>query len=347
MRRPQIGRPVIFAIILSWSSSASALSLFEPSSEPDKASRVRLDLGGEIYVQSKGRRPDGGEMNFDFAVKRARLNMAFYFAKTLKLKFEPDFGGAEVDLADVYLEVRPSEIFDIRVGQAKTPYGVFETMGRWKLPSMRRGMIHDLITDRHGFGGRRLGARLRARFKSWAFSPTFELGSYTDDVAERGPDGAARMSFKLSKKLSLQAAGYARAAALSDEGYGRIGALSAVYNKKEIWLAGEVLLGRSKLLRSDGFESGQDATFWGARALLSFQKKFEEDFLFGPYLGGEFLDTDIRTRADTGVAYRVGLNFLWKKMYRMAVEFDRQTGEEAFPNPARSTLTVLVGGRLE
>ena len=75
--------------------------------------------------------------------------------------------------------------------------------------------------------------------------------------------------------------------------------------------------------------------------------KLAENVRLGPYLGGDFLDTDVLTRSDRGVAYRVGVNFSWHKVLRMTVEYDRQTGEEAFPNPARSTLTVRVASRLE
>ena len=194
----------------------------------------RIEFGGQMFLRARGKRADQGEMNFDYGIQRARLNLVLIYNEHLKLNIEPDFGGADADFADVFIELTPIKDLDFRVGQAKTPYGVFESTGRWKLPALRRGMIHDIVTDRYGFGGRRLGAKTRMKWKGESLSSALELGVYTEDVADQAPDAAARLTLqpKFAKGLKIQASTYARADARIDEKHGYVGAFGFLYSIK-------------------------------------------------------------------------------------------------------------------
>ena len=310
-------------------------------------SGVTLEMGAQVFGRARGRRPDQGDLAWDFGLSRDRIELTFRLRPYLRATIEPDFGGANADLADVFLQVSPIPEFDLTIGQAKTPYGALESAGRWKLPVLRRGLIADVVSDRLGFGGRRFGAKARARLIDHRLRPSLELGVYTDSVDDERIDGAARARVRAMKGFEVFAAGYARAQARTEGGYGYAGALWGHFDRKGWTAIADLQVGRARLLRADGVDTGVDATFLAVRLLAAYRLKLGSSWRLQPAVALELLDPNLATRDDRGVAYRLALSVLWRKFARVAIEFDRQTGEIGAVSTPRSTVTGFVGVRLQ
>jgi len=308
---------------------------------------LSMDAGIEVYGRGRTRRPDGGEVTWDAQLTRARLKLSFRYGTWIRADLEPDFGGGEVDLADAFLAITPIQPLEIRLGQAKTPFGVLEIEGRWRLPAIRRGLISDVVMDRLGFGRRKFGGKLSWKERSLLFKPELELGIYADSGEDQPEDIAGRLSAKLTKGLEVHLSGYSRAGAGTGDARGHAGAVSALFDRKAWYLTGEFLAGRARLLSVTGVSTGVDANFLGVRLLGSYRFKPSDDHWLEPFLGGELYDPNLSTRDDRNVAYRLGLNYWWIKRFRLAAEYERQTGELGAVARGQSTVSVFAGIRLE
>lgn len=305
-----------------------------------------LEVAGQLFTRARGRRPDGGDTAWDSELSRARLKTTFRYGPWFRIDIEPDFGGGAADPADVYLQVAPVETFDVRIGQAKVPFGMLELLGRWRMPSLTRGMVSDVVSDRLGFGRRKFGARARWRDKSLPLKPSVEVGSYGELEGEVTTDLVARLAVRPTKGLDVSVMGYSKADVRADGGRGQVGALYAEYERKRWYLGAEVQLGRARLLSASGAATNVDATFFAARVLAARRFAFG-DFLVEPFLGADLFDPNQKTADDLGVAYRLGANGYWMERFRLGVEWGRQTGQFGSVVVPRSALTVLAGMSLE
>lgn len=311
-------------------------------------------------------RGDAGGWDKRYALSRARLSVTLRYRDLLRATIEPDFAGAacarsgslceEADLSDVFLDFRPFEGFDLRAGQAKTPYGLFETVSAWRLPSVRRGLVSEIVTDRLGFGGRRFGARARARARGLPTKPSLELGTYVDLGGQSDEDVASRIGVRPFKGAALELAGYLRAHASSDGDHGAASTLGFAYDRKRSFVLVDVTLGRARLLRIDGVETGRDSTFVAGRLL--FARAFPlggkgEQALPGawqwrdaevePYIAIDGLDPNIRDTDDRGGSFRAGVNLYYLRAFRISGELERRVGQVGFVSPRETLLSLLLG----
>ena len=328
--------------LLSFAPSASAFEIRTSS-----VSLLALDVGGQVFTRARGRRPDGGRMDFAFDLSRARIKASFRYGAFIRADIEPDFAGAEADLGDVFLQVAPTEFVDVRLGQAKAPFGELELLGRWRMPVQSRGIVSDVVADRLGFGRRKFGGRLRLRGRALPLRPELEVGVYGPEGDTLGEDVAARLALRLLKGLHVHAAFESVNGAKTDGGHGHAGSVSALYDRKGWFGLVEVLPGRARLLSAAGLATGVDATFLAVRAVGAVRFSVPHDLALEPYLSLELLEPNLSTRDDMSFAGRGGVNLLWLDRFRFGVELDRQTGQAGSVVPSRTTLAFFAGVALE
>ena len=328
---------VALALVLA-PSSASALTV--------GTSTLTLEVGAQVFARARGRAADGGAYAWDMSLTRARLKLSMRYGAWLRADIEPDFGGADVDLADVFLELAPVEPLAVRVGQHKVPFGTLESMGRFGMPSLTRGLVSDIVADRLGFGGRKFGAKAEWRQRDLPLKPGLELGAYGEQGATIGDDVALRLGVRALKGLDAELAGVSKDAALTDAGRGHVGALSAVYDKKGALGVVELMAGRTRLLSASGVTTGVDATFLAARLLAAYRFGLG-DLGLEPFFGADLFEPNLATADDLGLGLRGGVNLVWLERLRVGAEADRQMGQVGAVSANRSSFTFFLGVNLE
>lgn len=338
------------------SSPSSASSAVSAEADPI-LSKLTFELSGEVFARARATRDEDGDFDKSYALTRARLNLTVRYAELLRLTIEPDFASAlcssigsicnDAELSDAFFEVSPIDELDVRIGQAKTPFGVLETTSVWRLPAQRRGLVNDLVADRLGFGGRKLGVKARARFKEVTWKPSIELGAYSDPNRDAAEDFVLRAIVRPWKNGEVQLQGYAENDALSAGGVASSGAIAVLHETKKIFATGELLLGHARLLTLTG-DAGVDSTFLGARVLAAYAVRLDEEkrFELEPYLGADAFDPNLSTKDDLGGEIRGGLNFFFLRMFRVNLEISRRAGQTAFPEPRATVLSLLLGASL-
>lgn len=327
---------------LCLSTSAQALTVVDI-----KTSSTTLELGAEVYGRLRARQIGDASFEAPFDLSRARLKFSVRFGSWLRADVEPDFGGAQADIADVFLQVRPVKRFDVRLGQAKVPFGFLESASRWRLPSLRRGMVNNIVFDRLGFSVRRVGVRARLRLSKATLRPTIEAGVYGEPDNTFAEHAAGRMSIRLRKGTRLALAGYSVARASENDARGQAGAVSLLMNTKAVFAGSEVQMGRASLLAATGLNPGQDATFIAARAIGAYRFDLGPDFTLQPYALVEIFEPNLNTSDDLSYSGRAGVNLVWLERLRMGIEGDYQDGQSGAVVLKQIIATAFVGVRLE
>lgn len=333
---------VLFGLV--YSVPAQALEIVRTSTT---TLPFRAEIGAEVYLRFRASKIPGGDWGKRLSLQRARLELKAELGDHIRAVLEPDFAGQDADLADAYLEIEPIEDQQLVGGQFKAPFGIMEVTGRWSLPSLTRGLISEIVSDRLGFGGRRIGAMIDLRAKGLFLKPQLEVGAFGDFAGSRSGDAAARLTLKLTKGADLQLAWYVAARAAIENHHGNAGALTLLYDRGPWFATVELLAGHARLLRSNGSNSEENATFLGARSLVGYAIELDDQLELEPFLGLEIFDPNTRTFDDRGIDVRGGASLFWLKMFRLGVELDVQQGELAFVVPDLITLTFLAGVALE
>lgn len=323
-------------------ATASSLPLIPTSTTIGPFS---IAVNGSLFARARNTRLARGEPATDYAISRARIGLDLGYSNLLRLVIEPDFAGDFADPADVFLDVTPVEELGLRVGRAKVPFGDLELTGRWRLPSIERGVLSNVVAKRLGIGLRKLGARATARLRGILLKPRLDAGVYRDAPDSPDTDVAGRLELKPVKGATISLSGYARGGGSASGGYGFAGALGFLYDRKGWFASIEGVLVRAMLVRQDGFRD-EDATLAAGRVLLAYAIRLG-DFALEPYAGGEILDPSARTRSDVGGAVRGGLNLRFLDYGRLGLEVDHQRGQEAFAEPERTVITVFLGVAIE
>lgn len=333
-------RPVFLVIGMTLiSTTAEALPLIPTTTV---AGPFRVEVKGQLYVRATNTRIEEGESKTRYSLSRARIKLDLSYLDILRIQIEPDFAGGDADPADVFADIAPHETASLRFGRAKVPFGDLELASRWRLPSLRRGLVSDLITERLGMGRRKVGVRGRVRLKGVPLKPKLYVGAYRDTPESDDDDAVARLEIRpFLKGSDLSLSGFARGGVAADGGHGFAGAVGFLYDRGGLFVALEGMVVRAALLSRRGFEE-EDATLYAARLLLSYAL-FIGDFALEPFIGADGVDPNARTRRDLGGAIRGGLNLRYLDLGRLSVELDHQRGQEAFVEPDRTVITIFLG----
>lgn len=348
----------MLALLLVSGTSEALPLLGRTSSTAEGFGPFSAEVKAAVFTRLRGVRADGGTWASDASLTRARLKLDLRLGSWIRANLEPEFrnlispsaepSSSNVDLADIFLEVRPIKPLRFRVGQMKVPFGAFERPGRWELPIINRGLVSQVM-DRApiDFVGRRFGLEGRLRLKSLPLSPQLELGAYSDLQGPPNEDFGFNLSLRLIRGGRLHLGGMSTRTSGGTDGRGYAGSVGFHYERKGVFGIVEVLLGRSVGLLANPARAGELSSFLGVRGLLGYTFGLTETLELQPYLAAEFLDPNLSTTTDLGTGLRGGLNLRWYQALRVGLELDRYAVQAAFILPQSTRLTLFLGVSLE
>lgn len=340
----------LFSLALGASLGARpevALAFPLVSTSSDAPGALRAEAGLQLFARVAAEKSPDSDWTNRYSLQRARLQLSAEVGDFVQVVLEPDFAGVDADLADAYLRVRPIKALDFTVGQHKTPFGVFESISRWRLPSLTRGMISEIVFNRLAFGDRKLGAMARLRLKSLPLKPSLEAGAYGDFSTATGADGAGRLTARLLKDAEVALSVYHLAGGLVGGGHSNAGALAFEWDRGGWFLAIELILGRARLLSARGLPSERDATFLTGRGLFSIDLEPIDSLVIEPFMGVGWMDPNVRTRDDQGLELLGGANLRFTSFLRLGLQASWQAGQQAFVASDLVRLMVFAGASLE
>lgn len=333
-------RPVLLVMgMVLFSTTAQALPLIPTTTV---AGPFRIEVKGQLFARATRTRVEESDPDARYSLSRARIKLDMSYLDVLRIQIEPDFAGDDADPADVFADITPHETASLRFGRSKVPFGDLELLSRWRLPSLRRGLVSVLVTERLGMGHRKIGVRGRVRLKGVALKPKLYVGAYRDTPGSDDTDAVARVRIRpFLEGSDLSLSGFARGGVAADGGYGFAGAVGFMYDRAGLFVAVEGMAARAALLSRRGL-GDEDATLYGARLLLAYAV-FLGDFALEPFVGADGVDPNARTKDDLGAAIRGGLNLRYLDLGRLSFEVDHQRGQRAFVEPDRTTITIFLG----
>jgi phosphate-selective porin OprO/OprP len=83
-----------------------------------------------------------------FLLRRVRPILQGRVARVFEFYVNPDFAGGIVNLRDIYFDTRLSDAFRIRIGKAKTPFGLERLQGASSLLFVERALPTTVVPDR-------------------------------------------------------------------------------------------------------------------------------------------------------------------------------------------------------
>jgi hypothetical protein len=338
---------------------------------------ARADLARErqAVVTPRGTVEERDVTGLDLRLASARLALEYQSPhRWLEGALEAEFAG-KPRLKDAYVEAH-SRGFRARAGQFKMPASVLDTQSSWTLPLVRRGLLHELLSDWLDVGGRRPGMMVGWRGRG-GLHPTLTLGVFQGRVLNDIAPGERDTDFVRGRSLDAQS-WIARASV-------RISALKlgAWYEHRvgspDVGAFGHYLTGGAHALLDLRFSSGglrvwadalggtswyehalkrkdqEDATFFAARLLTAVRHGGTKvsAFYVEPYGFMGVLDPDADVANDAFAEIALGLNVgLWQEL-RVTAQAELTRAQRNFPmgssgflggaNAERKALTLQIG----
>jgi hypothetical protein len=357
----------------------------KPDKDQDKPSKRDLQLKGRIFALSElsHRREtvvgnDGALVTrnrdaLDLSLQSARFGVEYHSPlRFLSAQLELEIAG-KPRVKDAFIEA--GRRFFVKAGQFKVPSAALELASPWTLPTARRGLVHDLMTDWMDIAGRAPGVAVGYRGKG-AFKPKLTLGAFQGTTLKQvAPDDR---DVKLIDHASLKAQTFAARGEVTlapvtlggwyEERVGStvvgdfshfatFGLDAEVAQRFEhgalrAWVDGSV--GESFYVNAD--KPGTDRSPWFAagRALVAY--RFGGLALGDPYVEpfGFFAlmdpDTEVIKDFVTEAALGVAAGF-WDRV-RLSLQAEMTDGQRNFPegfldnqNPDRKSLLLQAGAR--
>ena len=109
----------------------------------------RLQIGLLVHADGRFALDDAEELIVDtFALRRARPYLRGRLSRRFEFYFNPDFAGGTLVLQDAYLDTIVSPAFRVRVGKAKTPFGLERLHSASNLLFFNRALPTSLVPNR-------------------------------------------------------------------------------------------------------------------------------------------------------------------------------------------------------
>jgi hypothetical protein len=327
----------------------------------------------ETVVSPSGGLEDRDRNALDLSLASARFGFEYQSPlRWLSLTLEVEVAGRP-EVKDAF--VLAGKRFFVKAGQFKVPTAALELESPWTLPLVRRGMVHELMTDWLDVAGRRPGVAVGYRGKG-KLKPRLTLGAFQGTTLEELVPGdrdvqlieqAALDSQSLAARGELSVLGVDVGAWYEHrvgstvigefEHYETVG-LDATLDQTFVssglrcWVDGTI--GESFYVADD--KPGDDMTplFASARALVGY--RFGGVMLGDPYLEpfGHFalLDPDLEVVSDFATEAAVGVNVGYWDRGRVTLQGEMTNGQRNFPkgflnhqNPDRLSLLLQLGAR--
>jgi hypothetical protein len=337
------------------------------SAGADRGRFGSFELKGRVYARAEFDRRDVVVLNdmlqpiartidsLDLSVPTARVSLHYHAPmEWLTAVAEIDISG-KPDMKDGYVQAKDTH-FVMRAGQFKVPVAAIEATSPWTLPLVRRGLIHDVLTDRMDYGGRRPGFIVGYRDRTIDLHPRFTLGAFQGSVLGNDPTPLERDTDLLNaqKVMSQSFVGRAEVDILgADVGVyyeNRIGS-PALFQTYRYWTAGadlyydrvfdnggfrmwiDGMVGTSWYEQTSKPPDGKDAVYVTARALVAYRfgGTTDEAFYVEPYALGAALDPDAQVTTDLLWEGVVGVNVGYWKRARLSLQGEVNKGQRNFP----------------
>ena len=327
----------------------------------------------ETVVSEDGGLEDRDRNALDLSLASARVGFEYHSPlRWLSAELELEMAG-KPEVKDAY--VLAGKRFFAKAGQFKQPTSALALESPWTLPIVRRGFVHDLLSDWLDVGGRRPGFAVGYRGKG-GLKPRITLGAFQGTTLNEVVPGDRDV--ELIEQAALDAQSIAARAELSllgvdigawyqhraggpvigeFEHYETFG-LDATLDEKfehgglRLWLDGTV--GESFYVAED--KPGDDSTplFGMARALVGY--RFGGVALGDPYVEpfGHFalFDPDLEVVSDFATEAALGVNAGFWDRGRLTLQAERTSGARNFPrgfldnqDPDRLSLLLQAGAR--
>lgn len=326
----------------------------------------RLQIKGRVLTLAELRNQERQVINgavlsmepttsLDLSIASARIGLEYEApVRWLTAVAELELRG-KPSLKDGYAQAR-GEHFFVRAGQFKLPVSAIETESTWTLPLVRRGFVHDLLTDWLDVGGRRPGVLVGVRGKG-GLRPRFVVGAFqgaalsalpsrgerdTDPIQERSMDAQSLVARAQFEPADIQiGAWYQYRVGSKTTGafthYFTAG-LDAVVDHVlsgggiRAWVEGTV--GSSWYEHRDKPADEKDAAFVSGRALAGY--RFGGTVDDAPYVEPfgfvGVLEPDTDVRSDLAVEGAVGVAAGFWRRARVTLEGQLVSVQRNFPN---------------
>lgn len=327
----------------------------------------------ETVVSPSGTLEDRDRNALDFSLASARFGLEYHSPlRWLSLDLELEIAG-KPQVKDAY--VLAGKRFFVKAGQFKIPTAALELESPWTLPLVRRGLVHDLLSDWLDVGSRRPGVAVGYRGKG-GLKPRLTLGAFQGTTLKEVTPGDRNVD--LIEQAALDAQSLAARAEISVLGVDvgawyehRVGSkviaefehyetfgLDATLDHKlesgglRLWLDGG--LGESFYVTKDKPGDDQEPLFATARGLVAF--RFGGVALGDPYIEpfGHFslLDPDLEVVEDYVTEAALGVNAGFWDRARITLQGEMTNGQRNLPSglldgkdPDRLSLLLQAGAR--
>ena len=333
----------------------------------DRGKYGSFELKGRVYARAEYDRGEQAGLDanlqtirrtvdsLDLSVPTARLSFHYHAPmEWLTAVAEIDISG-KPDMKDGYVQAKDAH-WVARAGQFKVPVAAIEATSPWTLPTVRRGLIHDVLTDRMDYGGRRPGFIVGWRDRDLGLHPRLTIGAFqgsvlADDVTpfERDTDLLNAQKFP---SQSFVARGEIEVLSADIGAYyeNRIGS-PAFFQTYRYWTTGADLY-YDRVFENGGFRmwidgmvgtswyelaskpyDGKDAIYTVARALLAYRfgGTTDESFYVEPYALGAALDPDTDVTSDLLWEGVLGVNVGYWRRARLSLQGEINKGQRNFP----------------
>lgn len=352
----------------------------------DKPEKDRFQLKGRIMARAELASREVELFDANAVRRRSQLESLELFLPSARAGFEyktPIKGVRAVmtaeftdrmKLKDAYLQAR-GDFVGVRVGQFKPPGSPIETDSRLSLPTIDRGFVHDLLTERLEVGERRPGVSVFA-FSREGIEPKLTLavfqGSYLEDEATRdtelyGPETTGAQTLIARAEAmplpGLEVGAYAtnrvgtNELPTPDEAPDRFWAGGADVRLETLfgpgglrfWLDGT--LGESWFRQADKVDQGRPL-FVAVRSIVAYRFGGIErgDLYVEPYGSIGVLDPDADVTADMAWEAAAGVNVGFWERGKLSLQGTNQGFQHNFPETyevdsqrSRYALSLQVG----
>jgi hypothetical protein len=327
----------------------------------------------ETVVGPTGALEDRDRNALDFSLASARFGLEYHSPlRWLSLDLELEIAG-KPQVKDAY--VLAGKRFFVKAGQFKIPTAALELESPWTLPLVRRGLVHDLLSDWLDVGSRRPGVAVGYRGKG-RLKPRLTLGAFQGTTLKEVTPGDRNVD--LIEQAALDAQSLAARAEISVLGVDvgawyehRVGSkviaefehyetfgLDATLDHElesgglRLWLDGG--LGESFYVTKDKPGDDQEPLFATARGLVGF--RFGGVALGDPYIEpfGHFslLDPDLEVVEDYVTEAALGVNAGFWDRARITLQGEMTNGQRNLPSglldgqdPDRLSVLLQAGAR--
>jgi hypothetical protein len=334
---------------------------------------AELSHRNETVVGTTGTLEDRETNALDLSLASARFGLEYHSPlRWLSAELELEITD-KPQVKDAF--VLAGKRFFAKAGQFKLPTAALELESPWTLPTLRRGFVHDLLSDWLDVGSRRPGVAFGYRGKG-DLKPRVTLGAFQGTTLKEVAPGdrnvdlieeAALDAQSLAARVELTLLGVDFGAwyehrvgstVVGDFEHYETGGLDAMLDHRfesggvRLWLDG--IVGESFYVTDDKPGDDKEPLFATARALAGY--RFGGVQLGDPYLEPfaffGLLDPDLEVVSDYALEGAIGVNAGFWDRARVGVQGELTRGERNFPtgfldnqDPDRMSLLLQAGAR--